>query len=88
MYQVKYSDKAAKQLSKLDKGTARVILTWIKKNLQGCDNPRLKGKSLTANHKGQWRYRVGAYRLICEIQDEEITILVLAIGHRRNIYLS
>ena len=85
-YKVDYTPHAIKQLMKLDKHTRKLIYAWIDKNLQGCTNPRVHGKGLTANRTGQWRYRVGDYRLICEIEDEKITILVLEVGHRRNIY--
>ncbi len=67
MCQVEYSDKALKQLSKLDKGTQKTMLNWIGKNLVNCANPRIKGKGLVGNHKGEWRYRVGNYRIIAEI---------------------
>ena len=70
----------------MDKGIQRLIYAWIDKNLQGCENPRLHGKSLVGDKSGQWRYRIGDYRLICEIHDEEITILVLEAGHRREVY--
>lgn len=86
MYTLKYSEKAMKQLSKLDKGTQKLILTWVEKNLENCDNPRIKGKGLTANRSGEWRYRVGNYRIICDIRDKELILLALSIGHRRNIY--
>lgn len=86
MYTLKYSEKAMKQLKKLDKGTQKLILTWVGKNLENCDNPRIKGKGLTANRSGEWRYRVGNYRIICDIRDKELIILALSIGHRRNIY--
>ena len=85
-YKVDYTPHAIKQLMKLDKHTRKLIYAWIDKNLQGCTNPRVHGKGLTANRTGQWRYRVGDYRLICEIEDEKITILDLEVGHRRNIY--
>lgn len=85
-YTVIFADKAQKQLEKLDKSIAALIIGWIEKNLQNCENPRLHGKGLIANRLGQWRYRIGDYRLICEIQENEITILVLEVGHRRNIY--
>ena len=75
-----------KQLKKLDKHTASLILGWIRKNLEGCENPRLHGKALTANRTGQWRYRVGDYRIIAELQDKQIVILILNVGHRRDIY--
>ena len=85
-YKVEYTAQAVMQLKKLDKHTAALIYGWIDKNLVDCENPRLHGKGLTANRSGQWRYRIGDYRLIAEIQDEIITILLLNIGHRREIY--
>lgn len=85
-YKVEYTPRAVKQLKKMDKATRALIYGWIEKNLEGCDNPRQHGKGLTANRSGQWRYRIGDYRLIAEIMDERIVILVLSIGHRREIY--
>lgn len=85
-YTVEYSQQAVKDLRKLDKYTASLILGWIEKNLVDCENPRQHGKGLTANRSGQWRYRVGDYRILADIQDERIVILVLEIGHRREIY--
>lgn len=85
-YKVLFSDEAKKQLKKLDKHVASLIIGWIEKNLEGTTNPRQHGKGLTSNRSGQWLYRIGDYRLICDIQDEEITILVLEVGHRRSIY--
>ena len=85
-YSVLFTQKAKKQLSKLDRNTAKLIASWLKKNLEGCVNPRIHGKALVANKAGQWRYRVGDYRILAEIRDEEVIILVLHIGHRREIY--
>lgn len=85
-YKVVFTNEAKKQLKKLDKHIAALIIGWIEKNLEGCTNPRQHGKALIANRIGQWRYRIGDYRIICEIQDEKIIILILEIGHRRNIY--
>ena len=85
-YHVEFTKDALKQLKKMDKSNAALILGWIRKNLEGCENPRMHGKALIANRSGQWRYRVGDYRIISEIQDERILILVLNIGHRRDIY--
>lgn len=85
-YHVELSDLAVKQLKKLDKHTASLILGWIRKNLEGCENPRQHGKGLTANRSGQWRYRIGDYRIIADIQDDKILILILSIGHRSDIY--
>ncbi|MBR1598904.1 MAG: type II toxin-antitoxin system RelE/ParE family toxin [Lachnospiraceae bacterium] len=86
MYHVEFTKNALKQLKKLDKPTAALIIGWIKKNLEGCDNPRVHGKGLTADRSGQWRYRVGDYRLIAEIDDDRIIILIVNVGHRRDVY--
>ena len=85
-YKVEFTQRALKDLKKLDPHTATLILGWIRKNLENCENPRLHGKGLTADRSGQWRYRVGDYRLLAEIQDDKIIILILNIGHRRDIY--
>lgn len=85
-YHVVYTKKAEKSLRKLSKQTQTLIYSWIGKNLEGCEDPRRHGKGLTANRSGQWRYRIGDYRIITEIQDDKIIILVLNIGHRSEIY--
>jgi mRNA interferase RelE/StbE len=85
-YQVEFSERAKKDLKKMDRFTQKMILSWIRKNLEGCENPRQHGKGLTSNHSGEWRYRVGDYRIIAEIQDRRVIILVLAVGHRSTIY--
>lgn len=85
-YNVVFTEGAKKQLKKLDRHIASLIIGWIERNLQYCENPKMHGKGLTSNRSGQWRYRIGDYRLICEIQDENIIILVLEIGHRKSIY--
>ena len=86
-FEVELTEQAIKELKKMDKHDAALITGWIRKNLQGCSNPRQHGKALTANHSGEWRYRVGNYRLLAEIQDEKVIILILTIGHRSKIYL-
>lgn len=85
-YKVQFTQRALKDLKKLDRYTAGLILGWVRKNLENCENPRLHGKGLSANRSGQWRYRVGDYRLLAEIEDNTITILILNVGHRRDIY--
>ena len=85
-YRVVFTERAKKQLSKLDKSISALLLGWIEKNIEGCENPRIHGKGLLGNRSGQWRYRIGDYRVICEIIDEEIVVLVLEIGHRKHIY--
>lgn len=86
MWRLIFSKRADKQLSKIDPGVRRVILAWLLKNIDGCENPRLHGKSLTGNYSSKWRYRVGDYRILCEICDSELVVLAIEIGHRRDIY--
>lgn len=82
-YHVAFTEGARRELKKLDRYTATMIMGWIRKNLEGCADPRQHGKGLTANHSGEWRYRIGDYRLLAEIQDSKI--LVLHIGYRCEI---
>lgn len=85
-YNVETTERFDREFRKLDRYTQRMIKSWIDKNLVGCENPRVHGKGLTANRSGQWRYRIGNYRLICLIQDERLVILALSVGHRKNVY--
>lgn len=85
-YTVKTTERFDKDFKKLDRYTQRMIKSWIVKNLIDCSDPRRHGKGLVANKSGQWRYRIGDYRLICKINDNELVILALAIGHRRDVY--
>lgn len=83
---INISDIAEKQIKKLDKSTQKRILDYLNDRLEGCKNPHHFGEPLKGNKSGLWRYRVGDYRIICEIQEEKITVLVLAVGHRREVY--
>ena len=85
-YALVYSKEALRDLKKLDNSVSRVIYAWLKKNIDGCSDPRIHGKGLTANRSGQWRYRVGNYRIICKIEDDKVIVLVLTIGHRNTVY--
>ena len=85
-YRVEITPRFEKEFRKLDRYTQRMIKGWIDKNLMDCTNPRQHGKGLTANRSGQWRYRIGDYRMICEIKDDKLVILALTVGHRREIY--
>ena len=85
-YDVELSERFKKEFRKLDMYTQKMIRAWINKNLVDCTDPRQHGKGLTANRSGQWRYRIGDYRLICEIHDNELVILALTVGHRRAVY--
>lgn len=85
-YKVELSERFKKEFRKLDKYTQKIIRTWINKNLIDSENPRQYGKGLTANKSGQWRYRIGDYRIIAQIEDSQLIILALSVGHRKNIY--
>lgn len=86
IYQIVTTDKFDKSFKKTDKQTQKIIKAWIEKNLMGCENPHLHGKGLTANKSGQWRYRVGDYRILAEIRDNELVLVLIEAGHRRRIY--
>ena len=77
---------AEKQLRKLDRSVQICLLDWLSERIEGCKNPRHFGEPLRGNRSGLWRYRVGDYRIICEIKDEKLIVIALAIGHRRQIY--
>ena len=85
-YEVLLSEKALKSLKQIDKYQAKIILAWINKNLVGCENPHLHGKVLVGDKKGYWRYRIGSYRVIADIDDSHIKIFIIQIAHRRDAY--
>lgn len=85
-YDVRTAQRFDREFKKLDRYTQLMIGSWINKNLVGCEDPRTHGKALVANRRGQWRYRIGDYRLICCIDDRELIILALSVGHRREVY--
>lgn len=85
-YKVRYSRAAVKKLKKLDKPIGLMIVGWVRQHLEDCTDPRQIGKALTGNRKGLWRYRVGDYRIIADIQDDEVLILVVDVGHRGTVY--
>ncbi len=83
---VEVTDVAERQLRKLDPPTQRRILDWLEDRLENCKNPRHFGEAPRGDLAGLWRYRVGDYRIVCQIRDERVVVLVLAIGHRREVY--
>ncbi len=85
-YSVLYTESALKQLKKLDRVARTIILSWIGKKLIDCEDPRLYGKALVADLKGYWRYRIGNYRVLAQIKDSELLILVVTVGHRKEVY--
>jgi mRNA interferase RelE/StbE len=86
VWTIDYADTARTQLRKLDKQTARHILDYMDERVAGLENPRSVGKALTGPLGGLWRYRVGDYRVICDIQDGALRILVVQAGNRCDIY--
>lgn len=85
-FRVEISEELNKKIKKLDKSTKRILYSYIKKNLVDVENPRIKGKALTGNLKGLWRYRIMDYRLIVDIQDDILIIVAIDFGHRSKIY--
>lgn len=86
MYELEFSKQALKQLKKMDKSVSRVIVAWLSKNIDHTHNHRQHGKGLTADKSGLWRYRVGDYRILVQIEDEKLVVYVVTIGHRRDVY--
>ena len=85
-YTVEYQKQAVKQLQKMDPYASKKIYTWISKNLVNCCNPYFQGKQLKGNLSKYWRYRVGNYRILAEIDNEQIKIIIISAGDRKEIY--
>jgi mRNA interferase RelE/StbE len=83
---VKFDELAAKQLKKMDPSIRKRILEYIRKNLEGTENPRVLGDPLIGDKTGLWRYRVSNYRIICELLDETLIIDIIRLGHRKDVY--
>ena len=84
---IEYTDTARRQLRKLDRQIARRILDFMDKRIESGCNPRDTGKALTGNLLGVfWRYRMGDFRIVCDIQDKKLCVLVVQIGNRREVY--
>ncbi len=85
-WQIKFAATAKKQLKKLDHQTQRNILQYLKNRIKTEKDPRRYGGPLRDSLAGLWKYRIGDYRVICEIQEKEIVVLELQVGHRRRVY--
>jgi mRNA interferase RelE/StbE len=85
-WRIEITDTAKKQLAKLDRQVQSEIVRYLRERIGTEADPRRYGAPLRNNLAGRWKYRVGAYRLICEIQDEKILVLVLMVGHRSKVY--
>ena len=86
IWKIEFSEVAIKQLKKLDKQTRLRIFDYLEKRICTADDPRQQGKALIHNKAGLRRYRGGDFRVICQVNDKTITILVLAVGHRKDVY--
>lgn len=85
-YKIIYEEKAKKQIKKLDRFDAKQIKKWIEKNLMNTENPYLHGKQLVGNLSKYWRYRVENYRILAEIDNQKVVIIIASVGHRKEIY--
>jgi len=85
-WNVEFLDTAKRQLAKLDRKRQAAILDYLEDQIATLDDPRSRGKPLVGDRKGLWRYRVGDYRVLCELRDDDLIVLVVTIGHRRQVY--
>jgi len=85
-WKIKYLKSIQKEIRKINKGEQKKIREYLEDRIANADDPRKFGKALKGTHAEFWRYRVGQYRIICEIDDSEIVILVIRIGHRKDVY--
>ena len=85
-YKVEYTKSAVKQLKKMDKKIAALILSFIEEKLVDCENPRLYGKALQGYLNDKWRYRIGDCRILTKIEDGILIVTVVELGHRKDIY--
>lgn len=83
---IEYTQTAASQLGKLDRQIARRILAYLDDKIAPLDDPRIRGKALSGPLGELWRYRIGDCRVVCDIQDQHLQILVIEAGHRKQIY--
>lgn len=85
-WQVEIKRTAQRQIERLERSAQKSILRFLRERVASAEDPRLLGKPLHGDKKGLWRYRVGDCRLICDIQDDRVVVLVLRVGHRKEVY--
>lgn len=83
---IEFLPEAAKELRKLDRTAAARIVTTLEERIAVLDDPRTLGSALTGDHAGFWRWRIGDYRVVARIEDERVTVLVVRVAHRREVY--
>jgi mRNA interferase RelE/StbE len=86
VWTIEITRTAERQINKLDASAQKSIVRFLRERLKSAQNPRQWGKPLHGDKRGLWRYRIGDFRLICDIQDERITVLVLEVAHRKDAY--
>jgi mRNA interferase RelE/StbE len=86
IWSVEWDERARKELRRLDRPAQQDILRYVRERLAGSQDPRRFGRALRGAKQALWRYRIGAYRLICQIEDDRLIILVITVGHRRDVY--
>lgn len=82
---VETTDQFDREFKQLDRAIQRRVLAYLLE-VESLEDPRQRGKGLTANHAGVWRYRVGDYRILAQFMDNTLTVLALRVGHRRDVY--
>lgn len=85
-WRIEFEDKALKEFSRIDSTNQRRIVRYLRERIANADNPRLLGTSLRGQLSEYWRYRVGNYRILCDIQDEALIVLVIRVAHRSKVY--
>ena len=85
-YKINFSETSLKQLRELDTTSRKRVLTYINEVLSKIENPRILGKALTGELKGLWRYIIGNFRIVCQIHDNKLLVLILKIAHRKEVY--
>ena len=86
MWTIRYTDRALRDLRSLDSVVRRRIIDFMDKRVAGLRDPRQIGERLHGKLGTYWRFRIGDYRAICQLKDEAVTVIVVAVGHRREIY--
>lgn len=85
-WKIEFLPEAAKELKKLDRAVAARIIKTLEERIAPLDDPRTLGSALTGDHAGYWRWRIGDYRVVARVEDERITVLVVRVAHRREVY--
>jgi mRNA interferase RelE/StbE len=86
IWKIEWDSKALKEAQKLDKNARKKIVEYLENRVLVSQDPYQFGKPLKGDKSGFWRYRVGDYRILCQIENQALIVLVIAVGHRKNIY--